>query len=115
MNRVITLCGSLKFINHFVAIQIFLERRGHVVLSVTSGEEKLEPTSEQKEILDKVHYKKILMSDMIIVINVNNYVGNSTRGEIQFAEVMNKAVVYWNESDLIDLAVKIESDDINNI
>lgn len=95
--KVVTLCGSLKFIKDFVDIQIKLERVGHVVLSVTSGEETVPPTEEEKKILDKVHYKKIDMSDCILVINKNGYIGESTAGEIQWAELTNKQVFYINQ------------------
>lgn len=90
--KIITLCGSLKFIEDFVALQIKLERFGHVVLSVTAGEEALPPTEEEKKILDKVHFKKIALSDCIIVLNIGGYIGQSTASEIQYAQITNKPV-----------------------
>lgn len=92
--QVITLCGSLRFINDFVKIQIKLERLGHVCFSVTAGEEQLPPTAEEKSILDKVHFKKIMLSDCILVIDTDGYIGQSTGNEIEFARLTNKPVYY---------------------
>lgn len=97
--QVITLCGSLKFIERFVKVQIMLERKGHVCFSVTAGEEKSPPTTEEKSILDKVHYKKIMLSDCILVIDTNGYIGQSTANEIEFAKLTNKPV-YYASTDL---------------
>ncbi len=92
--QVITLCGSLKFIKDFVRIQITLERKGHVCFSVTAGEEQLPPTPNEKSILDKVHYKKIMLSDCVLVIDTDGYIGESTGNEIEFALLTNKPVYY---------------------
>lgn len=56
--KTITLCGSLRFIKTFVAVQIAFERWGHVCFSVTAGEENISPTPGEKLILDDVHRKK---------------------------------------------------------
>jgi len=98
--KTITLCGSLKFIKDFVKLQITLERLGHVVLSVTAGEESLPPTYAEKKILDKVHYKKILLSDCIIVIDNDGYIGESTSNEIEFARLNNKPVYFLSSPEV---------------
>lgn len=95
--QVITLCGSLKFIKDFVTTQIRLERNGHVCFSVTASEGKSPPTTQQKSILDKVHYKKIMLSDCILVIDNDNYIGESTANEIEFAKLTNKPVYFLSK------------------
>ena len=42
-------------------------------------------TSEQKVALDELHKRKIDLSDRVLVLNVGGYIGDSTRGEIQYA------------------------------
>lgn len=97
-HKIITLCGSLKFQKEFNDIQMKLERAGHCCFSVGFSESDYTPPSEQeKEILDKVHYKKISLSDIVLVIDVGGYIGNSTRGEIQFAKVFNIPVIRLSE------------------
>ena len=47
-----------------------------------------------KEMLDDMHKRKIDMSDEIYVINVDGYIGSSTRSEIEYAIANNKKVNY---------------------
>ena len=37
------------------------------------------------------------MSDAILVINVNNYIGNSTNLEIEYAKKLGKKVIYYTD------------------
>ena len=47
--------------------------------------------------LDKIHKEKIKLSDAILVVNVNGYVGNSTKSEIEFAKSLNKEILYYTD------------------
>ena len=51
-------------------------------------------TEEEKIILDKLHKQKILMSDLIFIINKDNYIGSSTKSEIEFANMLDIPVIY---------------------
>ncbi len=44
--------------------------------------------------LDDMHKRKIDMADEIFVINVDGYIGDSTRSEIEYAIKTGKGVVY---------------------
>ena len=44
--------------------------------------------------LDDMHRAKIDLADEIYVINVGGYIGESTRGEIEYARKKNKPVNY---------------------
>lgn len=90
----------MKFSDKFAEIQMFLERRGHVCFSITYGEHHFPPTESEKLILDDVHRKKILISDCIIVIDVDGYIGQSTSNEIRFASLINRPVYYYSTGDL---------------
>ena len=41
--------------------------------------------------------EKIKLSDAILVVNVDNYVGSSTKSEIEFAESLNKEIIYYTD------------------
>lgn len=99
--KVITLCGSLKRAEkEFTIVQIFLERKGHVCFSVCASQELANPpTDYEKKILDKVHYKKISLSDCILVLDTDRYIGESTQGEIEWAELNNIPVYYFAQDD----------------
>jgi hypothetical protein len=95
--RIITLCGSTKFKDDFIAEQKRLTLEGNIVISVGlfghSGDNE-EWTEQTKPMLDDMHKRKIDLSDEIFVINVGGYIGSSTRSEIEYAEETNKAVKY---------------------
>lgn len=96
--QIITLCGSLRYCESlFYDVQIYLERRGHVCLSVCKGEQSTPPTDIEKSVIDKVHFKKIDLSDCIIVLDLNGYIGESTANELQWAELTNKPVYYLRD------------------
>lgn len=93
--KVITLCGSTRFKDDFMRAQADLTLKGNIVISVgVFGHSDVEPTPEQKEMLDDIHKRKIDMSDAIYVINPNNYIGASTKSEIEYARAHNKEIIY---------------------
>ena len=47
-----------------------------------------------KIMLDDMHKRKIDMADEIFVINVDGYIGDSTRSEIEYAKQTGKMVRY---------------------
>ena len=59
--------------------------------------ENCERTDEQLEKLKQAHFKKIELSDAILVINVNNYIGNSTNLEIEYAKKLEKEIIYYTD------------------
>ena len=95
--KVITLCGSTKFKDEFFRIQKELTLQGNIVISVGlfghSGDDEVW-TEGTKEMLDDMHKRKIDMADEIFVINVDGYIGSSTKSEIEYAIKHNKKVNY---------------------
>ena len=59
---------------------------------------KEEINVDTKKMLDKMHKQKIDMSDEILVINVNGYIGESTKLEIEYALRKGKNVTYLEEN-----------------
>lgn len=94
---VITLCGSTRFKDQFLEAQKRLTLAGNIVISVGlfghSGDDEVW-TEGTKEMLDDMHKRKIDMADGIYVINVNGYIGYSTRSEIEYARINGKQVLF---------------------
>ena len=94
---VITLCGSTRFKEQFLEVQKRLTLEGNIVISVGlfghSGDNEVW-TEGTKEMLDEMHKRKIDMADGIYVINVNGYIGSSTRSEIEYARKKGKQVLF---------------------
>ncbi|MGW8822080.1 hypothetical protein ACWGNU_08150 [Paenibacillus lautus] len=100
--QVITLCGSTKFKAQFREAEASLTLSGHIVLSVGFFEQSdgIEITEEQERRLKELHFRKIDMSDEIFVIDVNGYIGESTRAEIEYANGNGKQVRYYSKERL---------------
>lgn len=47
--------------------------------------------------LDKMHRERIKMSNAILVVNVNGYIGDSTKSAIEFAKSLNKEIIYYTD------------------
>ena len=95
--KVITLCGSTKFKQQFLEVQKKLTLEGNIVISVGlfghSGDNEVW-SEGTKQMLDDMHKRKIDMADEIFVINVDGYIGDSTRSEIEYAKSTGKLINY---------------------
>ena len=95
--EVVTLCGSTRFKEEFIKAQKDLTLQGKIVISVGlfghAGDNEVWDENT-KEMLDDMHKRKIDMADYIFVINKNNYIGESTRSEIEYAKNTGKPVHY---------------------
>lgn len=93
--KVITLCGSTRFKEQFIEMQKKLTLEGNIVISVGAfghcGDNEVW-TEGTKAMLDRMHLAKIDLADEIFVINVGNYIGDSTRNEIEYAKSKGKKV-----------------------
>lgn len=95
--RIITLCGSTRFKDEFIAEQKRLTLERYIVISVGlfghSGDEEVW-SATTKVMLDDMHKRKIDLADEIFVINKGGYIGPSTRSEIEYADLTGKPVRY---------------------
>lgn len=81
--KIITLCGSLKFQKEMMEIAEKVALEENCILTpVYPVLDNIKRTEEQLVKLKEAHFKRIELSDAILVINVNNYIGNSTNNVI---------------------------------
>jgi hypothetical protein len=80
-------------------VQKELTLEGHIVISVGCfGHADKDPRIEAgKDMLDKMHLKKIDMADAIYVVNVGGYIGSSTKREIAYAGEHGKLIIFHEE------------------
>lgn len=104
--KVICLCGSTRFTDQMLVRQWELTKEGNVVLSwcalpdwYFNSEDKAHIGDQEgvKEIVDKVHFRKIDLADEVLVINIGGYIGESTRNEINYAIKNGKPIHYLEE------------------
>lgn len=98
--KVITLCGSTKFKDEFLKAQKELTLMGYIVISVGlfghSGDNEVWEDGI-KEMLDDMHKRKIDMSDAIMVIDVDGYIGESTKKEMEYAKKQGKSIFFYSD------------------
>ena len=107
-NKVVCLCGSVRFVETFKRASEKLTDAGYIVLSTCRvlSPEQQGKQPELKRKLDKLHLEKIDMSDWVLILNVNNYIGFSTKNEIEHAVKAGKPVFYITSFDLDNIKEK---------
>ena len=96
--KIITLCGSLRFQKYMMRAAEEMALLGNCILTpIYPTYETTERTEEQLEMLKGEHFKKIELSDAILVINVDDYIGYSTNLEIEYAKKLNKEILYYTD------------------
>jgi len=97
---VVCLCGSTRFYEEFQRANYRETMDGKIVLSVghyphsaeTAHGEMTGCTAEQKIALDALHFRKLDLADEVLVLNVNDYIGESTAREMAHARKRGKVI-----------------------
>ena len=96
--KIVTLCGSLKFQKEMMRVAEKMALEGYCVLTpVYPVSKNLDITEEQLVKLKETHFKRIELADDVLVINVNNYIGDSTKLEIEYAKELGKEIMYYTD------------------
>ncbi|MBD5469315.1 MAG: hypothetical protein HDR21_14390 [Lachnospiraceae bacterium] len=99
--KTITICGSLRYEKEMQVIALKLQtKHDYNVLQCIYNLKKEELTSKDMEALKKAHYKKIEMSDAIYVVDIQGYIGSSTKEEIEYAKENGKEIIMHSGYDL---------------
>ena len=99
--KIVTLCGSLKFQKEMMTVAEKMALEGYCILTpVYPVLENMKVTEEQLIKLKEAHFKRIELSDAILVVNINSYIGESTNLEIDYAKKLGKEIIYY--TDLIE-------------
>ncbi len=110
---IVTLCGSTRFSEAFQKANLAETLKGRIVLTIgcdmrSDGDLFTSMSDEDraavKAQLDALHLKKIDMSDEILVLNVDGYIGDSTRSEIEHALRCGKRIRYLvSPSEIVEI------------
>ena len=96
--KIITVCGSLKFKKEMMSVAEKMSLIGNCILTpVYPILENVERTEEQLLKLKEAHFKRIELSNAILVVNVNNYIGKSAKLEIEYAKKLGKEIIYYTD------------------
>lgn len=95
--KIITICGSFKYIDEMKKISEKLCLEGNCVLSPMYPISNKKYSDEDKIILGKMHLERIKISDAILVVDINSYIGDATKKEIEFAKRLGKEIIYYTD------------------
>lgn len=102
--EIVTLSGSTRFEDAYKEAKLSLSLEGKIALTVAdtwkdSHEDDWDELDEaDKELLDELHMRRIDLSDRVHVLNVDGYIGTSTRNEIEHA-IETGTEVTWLEPE----------------
>ena len=93
--KVITICGSMRYSKEMMKIAEKLELKdGYAVIQCIYNVNGLKYEGLDASILDRIHRKKIDISDAIYIVNIDGYIGESTKKEIEYAHQHGKEIIY---------------------
>lgn len=102
---IVCLCGSTRFMEAFQQANIQETLAGRIVLTVgcdTKSDAMVGLSAEVKRMLDELHFRKIDLADEVLVLNVDGYIGQSTRREIGYARMHGKRVRFLESGPSAD-------------
>ena len=101
--KIVTICGSMKFMNEMMIVAQKLAFQGYCVLTpIYPVIQNIEITEKKLCFLKDAHFKKIDLSDLIYVIDKDGYIGESTRLEIEYAKSLGKDIVYYSDGEFYE-------------
>lgn len=97
--KIITVCGSYKFKKEMMEITEKMALKGNCMITPIELTKKSKDayTEDELLLLGKMHKEKIKVSDAILVVNIDNYIGSSTKSEIEYAKSLNKEILYYTD------------------
>src|SRR6266705_1462992 len=94
---IVCLCGSARFSKAFQEANLKETLAGKIVLTIgcdMKSDGELFGSDEEKTsikaMLDELHLRKIELADEVLILNVNGYIGESTKRELAYAQHLHK-------------------------
>jgi hypothetical protein len=93
--KIVCLIGSSKFKEQFLQIANELELQGNLVLMMTFNNYNYQTNLDQDIILRSVDRARIYIADLVIVVNVDGYIGQDTKQEIDYAMHLGREIKFY--------------------
>ncbi len=107
--KIVCLCGSTRFTREMLIKQWELTKQGCIVVSwcalpddyridaLNGDTSHIGDKEGVKELVDELHKRKIDLCDEVFVLNIGDYIGESTASEIAYAEKKGKPIEYADQ------------------
>lgn len=100
--KIVCICGSTRFLDQMAIAAWEMEKQGilvvgpHLLPASYPGVKASHQAEAEgvRAILDELHLRKIDLCDQVYVVNVNGYIGESTRNELEYARRIGKPIKY---------------------
>ena len=95
---VITISGSMKYRDEMIKLQeeLTLKYGWTILLPSIINKNKEEITKEENKRLLESHYRKIDISDKVIIFDKDGYIGNNTKKEISYCSKKGKPILWFS-------------------
>lgn len=108
LQKMITICGSTRFIEHMAVCAWILERDENVIVMglhllphwYTSVGDHIAEHEGVADAMDALHRKKIEICDEIFVVNVDHYIGSSTTAEVHYTKQLGKPIRWYTDDEV---------------
>ena len=110
--EVVCFCGSSRFVAQMAILMWSFEKSGIITMGLhllpdeaakrpdgTIIEHHLAEEQGVASKMDELHLRKIDLADSIFVVNIDGYIGESTRNEIAYAQKTGKPIKYLESVD----------------
>ena len=109
--KIVTLCGSSKFVDIMAVCAWFIERDEQAIAMglhllpfwYATKEEIPHHLAEHEGVageMDELHLRKIDISDEIFVVNYDDYIGDSTKKEIEYAKSLGTKIRWYTHDPI---------------
>ncbi len=96
--KIIYLVGSIKFKDSFIKIESILQIIHKKLVSICSVDgllNKSEFSTKEWDLLQEIALAKLPYQEAILVLDVNGYIGDHSREEIEYFEKKFKKPIYY--------------------
>jgi hypothetical protein len=97
---IVCLCGSTRFSDAFREANLRETLAGKIVLTIGcdfKSDDAIGLTDADKHRMDELHLCKIDLADEVLILNVNDYIGQSTTREMSYAYALGKRVRFLED------------------
>lgn len=107
--KIIVLCGSSKFVSLMAVCAWLLERdEGKIAMGLhllpswypDCPSDHLAEHEGVSEQLDELHLRKIDLADEVFIVNYKDYIGDSTKNEIEYSKNHNKTIRWFSHDPI---------------
>lgn len=108
--KIVVLCGSSRFVDIMAVCCWLIEREEnaiamalHLLPGWYAADLPADHLAEHEGVataMDELHLRKIDLATEIFVVNRDDYIGDSTRREIEYAQVLGKPIRWYTHDPI---------------